>query len=320
MGEESDEMGDESDDENVEDVEDVEFDSVEDEDNMNEARKFVQQIVEGFVDYVGGYDDKFNPINKKAREGEAFGNTQEDGSITGANIKGIWWIVQNEIKEMDINELTKSHAIGCLKNIYRCMKNVDYMSEMEDVTADEISDMVDTMEAEMNKLNRLFSKKGVSSPTLTKISDMVSVYVDKAYGYEDAAAADEPVDDIDADYDEEEPIAPKAPARDVEKENDDAAWAAAKNFDPSMFESRKARRINEEGTKLNVFGKHPGYRKKPMNLPSTGNDTNQWGKDWNDESVYSEQPFGQKVGDSAPFDTIVKATVDSIVESLKKKI
>jgi hypothetical protein len=80
--------------------------------------------------------------------------------------------------------------------------------------------------------------------------------------------------------------------------------------------------INEEGTKLNDFGKHPGYRKKPMNLPTTGSDNENGMKDWNDESVYSEQPFGSKIGDSAPFDKIVKAVTDSVMEAItgKKKI
>lgn len=78
--------------------------------------------------------------------------------------------------------------------------------------------------------------------------------------------------------------------------------------------------LKEEATKLNVFGKHPGYRKKVMSLPQTGSDTVGDSRDWNDESVYSEQPFGEKIGDSAPFDKVVSTTVDSIVESLKKKL
>ena len=80
--------------------------------------------------------------------------------------------------------------------------------------------------------------------------------------------------------------------------------------------------INEEGTKLNDFGKHPGYRKKPMSLPTTGSDNENGMKDWNDESVYSEQPFGSKIGDSAPFDKIVKTVTDSVMEAItgKKKI
>ena len=80
--------------------------------------------------------------------------------------------------------------------------------------------------------------------------------------------------------------------------------------------------LNEEGTKLNDFGKHPGYRKKPMSLPTTGSDNEMGMKDWNDESVYSEQPFGSKIGDSAPFDKVVKAVTVSVMEAItgKKKI
>ena len=93
-----------------------------------------------------------------------------------------------------------------------------------------------------------------------------------------------------------------------------------------MHESRKIVNsivesvLKEEGTKLNVFGKHPGYRKKVMSLPKTGSDNDGSTRDWNDDSVYSEQPFGEKIGSSAPFEKAINSTVDSIVESLKKKI
>lgn len=78
--------------------------------------------------------------------------------------------------------------------------------------------------------------------------------------------------------------------------------------------------------KLNVFGKHPGYQKKPMELPTTGQDKNQWGEDWNDESVYSEQPFGTKIGSSAPFENMVDAVTKQVMSQLsgeafnKKKV
>lgn len=90
----------------------------------------------------------------------------------------------------------------------------------------------------------------------------------------------------------------------------------------SLVNTIKSQKINEEGTKLNDFGKHPGYRKKPMTLPKTGSDSEKGMKDWNDESVYSEQPFGNKIGDSAPFDELVKKITDSVMESIsgKKKI
>ena len=78
--------------------------------------------------------------------------------------------------------------------------------------------------------------------------------------------------------------------------------------------------IKEEMVKLNDFGKHPGYRKKPMTLPTTGEDKNQWGEDWNDESVYSEEPFGQKIGDSAPFEKVVSKITESVFNDIKKKL
>lgn len=83
---------------------------------------------------------------------------------------------------------------------------------------------------------------------------------------------------------------------------------------------RSGRMIREEGTKLNVFGHHPGYRKKPMTLPQTGSDRDGNYRDWNDESVYSEEPFGKEIGSSEPFEARISKTVDMVMESLKKKL
>lgn len=74
---------------------------------------------------------------------------------------------------------------------------------------------------------------------------------------------------------------------------------------------------------LHVFGDHPGYRKKPMTLPPTGEDRFQDNKDWNDESVYSEEPFGKGKGNSTPFDELVAKVTDSIMKQIsedKKKV
>ena len=104
-------------------------------------------------------------------------------------------------------------------------------------------------------------------------------------------------------------------------EDDEDYEINPEDFDPTdMFEeSKKSRRLNEEGTKLNVFGKHPGYRKKPMTLPQTGNDKEGNYEDWNDNSVYSEEPFGNKIGSSAPYDKLISDSVKAVMESLKKK-
>lgn len=76
---------------------------------------------------------------------------------------------------------------------------------------------------------------------------------------------------------------------------------------------------------LHDFGKHPGYRKKPVELPETGEDQNEHGKDWNDDSVHSEEPFGQSKGDSKPYsntlerDALAMKITDKVMESLKKR-
>lgn len=79
--------------------------------------------------------------------------------------------------------------------------------------------------------------------------------------------------------------------------------------------------LNED--ELHVFGDHPGYRKKPMDLPPTGSDKFQDNRDWNDDSVHSEEPFGKGKGDSTPFDILVAQITDSVMKQIsedKKKV
>ena len=83
-----------------------------------------------------------------------------------------------------------------------------------------------------------------------------------------------------------------------------------------IVESVVSQIIKED--ELHVFGDHPGYRKKPMQLPPTGEDKNQWGEDINDDSVHNEEPFGSDKGDSAPFDKQVEKLTDKILEQIKE--
>lgn len=104
-----------------------------------------------------------------------------------------------------------------------------------------------------------------------------------------------------------------------DESNHKKAMMAAKQANESL-NKMITQMIKEEMTKLNVFGKHPGYRKKPMNLPQTGSDDFQGNKDWNDESVRSEKPFGEKIGSSAPFDKLVSELTEMIYKDIKKKM
>lgn len=103
----------------------------------------------------------------------------------------------------------------------------------------------------------------------------------------------------------------------------DNLMEAKKAYTNRIVESVVNKILNED--ELHVWGKHPGYQKKPMELPTTGEDKNQWGEDWNDESIRSEQPFGTQIGDSAPYDKLVDAIANDVMAQLsgdafKKKV
>ena len=95
-------------------------------------------------------------------------------------------------------------------------------------------------------------------------------------------------------------------------------YEAKRRYMNSIVESVKRDILNED--ELHDFGKHPGYRKKPFTLPQNGEDRNKWGRDWNDESVHGEEPFGKQIGDSAPFDKLVNAVTKDVMYQLKKGV
>jgi hypothetical protein len=243
-------------------------------------------------------------------------------------------------------------AMNCVKNLTRLIANAEYFigkkrdgegeGEWEREDLDEI---IVTLENESKLLTRLLSSLGHGSPEVEKYINEVQSWVQSVttvlYGLEDSESSwdfektlsdkynvasgkgntgvdDEEDVEVEDDYENQ----PDEFTGYSDDEMDAMAYAGAEDFDPSDLDlaSVTPRRLNEEGTRLNVFGKHPGYRKKPMSLPQTGSDKEGIYRDWNDDSVYSEQPFGQEIGDSTPFDSMVKASVDSIVESLKKKL
>ena len=77
--------------------------------------------------------------------------------------------------------------------------------------------------------------------------------------------------------------------------------------------------MKEEVTRLNVFGKHPGYRKKPMTTPANVEVAPNGASDWNDDSTKGEEPFGKKIGSSAPYDeTVVNILTDMVYNQFKK--
>ena len=100
-------------------------------------------------------------------------------------------------------------------------------------------------------------------------------------------------------------------------------WDKFDDDDDFAYESKKIRgkKVNED--KLNYFGKHPTFHKTPMTTPPNKEVAINGAREWDDESVQGEEPFGQKIGDSAPYDEIVDAMTESILASFygnKKKV
>lgn len=176
---------------------------------------------------------------------------------------------------------------------------------------------------------------------LASLKDLLGMLDDEESS--DEEPIDAPVDDVPVEQEPaaEEP-APEEPAAEPEGGEEMPAVDGAEEFDDGddeeedyfpeeldevkkafmngIVESVSRAIMNEERTELHDFGKHPGYRKKPMTLPQTGSDEFKGNRDWNDDSVHNEKPFGSSIGDGKPYSELVKVITDSVISELKKKM
>ena len=97
--------------------------------------------------------------------------------------------------------------------------------------------------------------------------------------------------------------------------------SGVRNIKKNLTTYNRDTMLNEEMTKLNVFGKHPGYRKKPMTHPDNTEVAPNGARDWNDDSAKGEEPFGKQIGSSAPYtDKVVNILTDMVYSRVKKMI
>lgn len=181
-------------------------------------------------------------------------------------------------------------------------------------------------------------------PDLHDLQNQISDLNDKLDAVLDAVGGEEPTvdtyeyeDDDLYDDDDDEPI------------EDGMAFESRRRNGIQIYESRafrqmrmnearrnRARRINEEDgmkpfsdagrvprgnmNKLNDFGKHPAYQKKVMNLPRTSMQEFPGYYDMNDDSVYNENPYGEKIGSGAPFEVDPEEIENTIAESIMRHL
>lgn len=267
-------------------------------------------------DELAGMESSDEMIDDTAFEGE----DEEMGDVEGEEMP-------EEGEDFDFEMFDDEELMGDEESE---MEGEEEMSDEEaeeegeeeaEADMEEGEDDLDALRAEIETLKaRIEELEGGNGP------ESEDEFGEEEFGEEEFDAEDEMGEELPAE--EEMPVEDEFPAEEEVEETFDPEVDANYDDEDEMMElpeSRKAELeplvegliksyIKEE--KLNDFGKHPGYRKKPMSLPETGSDEG----DWNDESVYSEAPFGEKIGDSAPFEKVVAAITEAVFADIKKKI
>lgn len=175
-----------------------------------------------------------------------------------------------------------------------------------------------------------------------KLDQILSALGDEQYEdddlYDEDGLADDDSDEteFDLEVDDEEPM--DDDLDDEEPIEDEIAFESRAYKAMKLRESLRRKALKESGmesfkdagrvpqgnmNKLDDFGKHPAYQKVVMSLPPKDLQEFPDYYDMNDESVRNDSPYGEKIGDGAPFDidpeNIDNAIAESINRILKKK-
>ena len=189
----------------------------------------------------------------------------------------------------------------------------DFVDDMDsDFDGEEFND--DDLEDEELDSEDLESEEfDETESRLSAIEDMIAKIAEKlgVDAFEDDSLYDDDKEiDTEDEFDSEE--------IDAEDEFDDEDDFEAEDEDEyEVFESVAYRKLMKEEN-MDYFGKHPAYQKEPMDTPSSQHQEKQDYYDVNDDSVKSEQPFGQEIGDGAPFEIDPKEITNAIAESIKR--
>ena len=208
--------------------------------------------------------------------------------------------------------------------------------EDDDIYEDDLESRVEAIE---DLLTQIAAKLGVEEAPV----DDAEYDDDDLFGDEEEGEFDdeEPMDD---EFDDEEDFGPDDEMGDDEFEDDDEMpMESRRRNGVQIFETRAFRnamrkqRMNEEGmtpfkdagrvpqgnmNKLDDFGKHPAYQKTVMTLPPKDLQEFPDYYDMNDDSVKNDMPYGERIGDGAPFEIDPDSIDNAIAEAfdrLKKK-
>lgn len=208
-----------------------------------------------------------------------------------------------------------------LSTIYECEQEISYYIENKHINKEDWEVVINCMVNNMaqiikNRFKLSFFNDADLAEEFDDILDGIDYKISKFDTIYKKIKNNEDLKDIDNKFFDVRPNLNQIPTLDddIEEEYEDENKKIS-----NIKDSINPRKIYESN-RLNDFGKHPGYRKKVMSLPKTGSDNENGYYDWNDDSVYSEEPFGSKIGKSSPFDNAVERAITSVLESFKKKI
>ncbi len=196
----------------------------------------------------------------------------------------------------------------------------------DDIYEDDLESRMDAVE---ELLASIADKLGVSEPPVDEDN-----YEDDEL-FDGEGDLDDNEDGLDDDYDDEEPMKDET---DMDMPMEGKRRKGVQIIETKGFKRAMRRRMMNEGgmtpfsdkgrvpagnmNKLDDFGKHPAYQKKVMSLPPKDMAEFPGYYDMNDDSVRNDNPYGEKIGDGAPFDINVDAIDNAIAEAfvrLKKK-
>jgi hypothetical protein len=184
----------------------------------------------------------------------------------------------------------------------------------DDVYEDDTQSRLDAME---DLLSQIAAKLGITEPAVDDAAYGDDDIFDDAEG-DDFGGEEEPIEDgLDMD------MMPESRQRENVQIYETKAYRKA----------MRKQRVNEEGmtpfkdagrvpqgnmNKLDDFGKHPAYQKKVMELPPKDMKEFPGYYDMNDDSVRNDNPYGEKIGDGAPFEIDPEAIDNAIAEAINR--
>ena len=159
-----------------------------------------------------------------------------------------------------------------------------------------------------------------------RVGDKVDIKEEDGYGETDKSENTETMDNYKFGYNKEK----KLPAQSWDKMSVNEKKMVNKLVDriyeslvsgsrkKMTLEEKIQKMVNEEITRLNVWGKHPKFGKEPMTHPEAKEVmAGTADRDWNDDSAKGSERYGKKIGDGKPFN---KEVVDLLTDQVLAKI